>query len=125
MANNIKIVIVEDEKPIRDMYSLKLKSKGYNVESAEDGLSGFELINKFQPDLILLDLKMPKLPGNILLKKIREQPWGQNIKVIILTNISKSEAPPDLRFLGVDRYIVKVHYTPNQVLEIVNEVLES
>ena len=125
MSQQIKIAIIEDEKSIREMYTFKLASQGYHVKSAEDGLSGFELVKEYRPQLILLDIKMPKLPGNEVLKRVRSEIWGRYIKVIILTNVSKHEIPADLRFLRVDKYIIKAHYTPRQVLEIVNEVLES
>jgi hypothetical protein len=58
-----------------------------------------------------------------MLQHIREHHWGASIRVIILTNISRDEAPSLLRFLSVDRYIVKAHYTPSQVVAIVKEVL--
>lgn len=119
-----KICIIEDEQSIRDMYKLKLLAKGYDVTTAADGASGLHLIEHVRPDLILLDIRMPHLPGNEVLKRVRATDWGKDIKVIVLTNISKDEAPADFRFLHVDRYIVKVHYTPTQVLEIVKEVLE-
>ena len=119
-----KITIIEDDAPIREMYRLKLSSQGYDVSTAVDGLSGLTLVEQTRPDLILLDIKMPKLPGNEVLKKIRATDWGKDIKVVVLTNISKDEAPADFRLLHVDSYIVKVHYTPLQVLEIVKDVLK-
>ena len=123
MTNKIKITIVEDDAPIREMYKLKLEAAGYDVSTANDGASALHVLEHVVPDLILLDIRMPHLPGNEVLKRVRNTDWGQDIKCIVLTNISKDEAPNDFRFLNVDRYIVKVHYTPNQVLEIINEVL--
>lgn len=119
----VKITIVEDDAAIREMYALKLRSQGYEVSTAADGASGLHLLEHVRPDLILLDIKMPHLPGNEVLRRVRATEWGKSIKVIVLTNISRSEAPADFRFLGVDRYIVKVHYTPAQVLEIIKEVI--
>jgi hypothetical protein len=58
-----------------------------------------------------------------MLEKLRATDWGSSIRVIILTNLSKDEAPHKLRFLNVDRYIVKAHFTPAQVLSTINEVL--
>lgn len=63
------------------------------------------------------------MSGDTMLEKLRSTDWGSDIRVIILTNISKSEAPMGLRLLNVDRYIVKAHYTPSQVANIVEEVL--
>lgn len=125
MNESIKIAIVEDDAPIREMYELKLSAAGYQVKTAADGVEGFALAESMRPDLILLDLKMPGLPGNEVLKRIRATDWGSTIKVVILTNISKNEAPADLRFLNVAAYIVKVQYTPSQVLEIIKQVLSA
>ncbi len=60
-----------------------------------------------------------------MLARLRAQAWGADIRVIILTNLSKDEAPQVLRFLHVDRYIVKAHHTPKQLVDIVHEVLDS
>ncbi|MCK9641566.1 MAG: response regulator [Prolixibacteraceae bacterium] len=125
MANLPKITIVEDDAPIREMYKLKLVALGYDVSTANDGASALHVIEHAKPDLILLDIKLPHLPGNEVLKRVRDTDWGQSIKCIVLTNISKDEAPNDFRFLGVERYVVKVHYTPTQVMEIIQEVLQT
>lgn len=119
----LRIAVIEDDRAIAAMYEFKLRKNDYDVKVAYDGLSGLEIIESFRPDLILLDIKMPKLTGDEMLEKLREQPWGQHIKVIVLTNISRDEAPMKLRLLNVDRYIVKAHYTPAQVLAVVREVL--
>jgi DNA-binding response OmpR family regulator len=120
-----KITIVEDDESIRNMYVLKLKAAGYDVSTANDGASALHVLEHIQPDLILLDIRLPHLPGSEVLKRVRNTNWGQSIKVIVLTNISKSEASTDFRFLNIERYILKVHYTPAQVLEIIKEVLAS
>jgi len=117
------IVIAEDEQSIREMYALKLRSCGYDVFEAKDGKEAFTIISDIRPDLVLLDVKMPGLPGNEVLRKVRHNPWGAGIKVVVLTNISKSEAPQEFRFLNINSYIVKVHYTPSQVIDIVQKVL--
>jgi DNA-binding response OmpR family regulator len=121
--NNAKILIVEDDDAIRQLYEIKLKNEGFITKSAINGLLGLRAAKEFAPDLILLDLRMPVMSGDEMLLKLRESDWGSEARVIILTNISKSEAPHSLRFLHVDRYIVKVHTTPAQVVETVKEVL--
>lgn len=118
-----KITIVEDDASISEMYKYKLEAAGYDISVAFDGQEALEVIEKIKPDLVLLDIKMPRLPGNEVLKWLRSIQWGEDIKVIALTNISKSEAPSEFRLLNVDEYIVKAHYTPNQVVEIVNQVI--
>lgn len=118
-----KLLIVEDEHVIAAMYKFKLEAEGYEVRCAYDGEAGLKLAEEFRPDLILLDLRMPVMSGDEMLAKLRATDWGSSIRVVILTNISKAEAPASLRLLHVDRYIVKAHYTPAQVADIVGEVL--
>ena len=118
-----KIMIVEDEASIRNMYRAKLSLEGFDVSTAADGREGFKAAKDLLPDLILLDLRMPHMTGDEMLAKLRATEWGSSIRVMILTNLSRDEAPSALRYLGVDRYIVKAHYTPAQVVDIVREVL--
>lgn len=118
-----KIVIVEDEAAISSMYDFKLRGCGYDVKIAKNGIEGLEIAETFRPDLILLDIMMPEMDGCEMLEKLRQTDWGARIRVIILTNLSKDEAPHRLRFLNVDRYVVKAHHTPAQVADITNEVL--
>lgn len=118
-----KIAVIEDELPIQSMYRLKLEREGFVVATASNGRTGFELAEAFKPDLILLDLKMPEVSGEEMLTRLRTTDWGADIKVIVLTNISRDEAPQALRFLSVERYIVKAHYTPTQVVQAAKEAL--
>ena len=119
----MKITIIEDDLPIAQMYELKLKSAGYTTRVAHDGQEGLAVIEDCKPDLILLDIMMPIMNGDEMLEKLRQTDWGTNIRVIVLTNISRDEAPRKLSLLNVDRYIVKAHHTPQQVLDIIKEVL--
>lgn len=119
----IKITVVEDDQPIAQMYKFKLESAGFKISLARDGQEGLEVIQKETPDLILLDLRMPVMTGDEMLEKLRQTDWGSSIRVIVLTNISRDEAPRNLGLLNVDRYIVKAHHTPQQVLDVIQEVL--
>jgi DNA-binding response OmpR family regulator len=121
----MNILIVEDDTSIGRMYKFKFEQSNYNVEWVQDGKEGLKLAEEFRPSLILLDLRMPVMNGDEMLSLLREKEWGANIRVVILTNISKAEAPSTLQFLGVDRYIVKAHHTPKQVLEVVKDILSG
>lgn len=118
-----RIAIIEDELPIQEMYRLKLTLEGFEVATASDGHEGLKLVESFRPDLILLDLRMPTMSGDEMLLHLRATEWGAAIQVIILTNISKDEAPQALRLLNVHQYVVKAHHTPAQVVAMVKEVL--
>jgi DNA-binding response OmpR family regulator len=119
-----RVAVIEDNDALATMYEFKLRSEGYEVRRASDGIQGLELVEEFRPDLILLDLKMPNMSGDEMLQELRATDPGSNIRVIILTNISKSEAPMGLRFLNVDRYVIKAHHTPKQVVDMVDELLK-
>ncbi len=91
--------------------------------TANDGAAGLAVVEDHRPHIILLDLLMPVMSGQEMLSRLRSTEWGSEVRVIVLTNISKDEAPPALRFLNVDRYVVKAHHTPAQVVGIVYDVL--
>jgi DNA-binding response OmpR family regulator len=120
-----KIAIIEDDQTISQMYRFKFEAEGFNVQTAENGKLGLELIEKMKPDIILLDLMMPEMTGDIMLEKMRNTSWGKNIKVIILTNMGEQEIPPKARTLGVDGIILKAEMTPRQVAELVKKQLTS
>ena len=121
---NKKILIIDDEEPIRNLYTYKFKLGGYEVESAKDGKSGLKSMQIFVPDIVLLDLMMPEMNGEQMLEEVRQQDWGKAIKVLILTNIGKDEAPAILRFLNISGYVVKANHTPQQVFDIVEHLLK-
>ena len=119
----IKVAIVEDEPAIAHMYRLKFEAEGYKVEMAEDGEVGLQLCEDMQPDIVLLDLMMPVMDGTEMLTKMRATDWGKDIKVLILTNRGREEAPEELRELNIHSYIVKAEMTPRQVFTKVQEAL--
>jgi DNA-binding response OmpR family regulator len=120
-----KIVIVEDEQAIAEMYRFKLQQAGYEVQCALNGQEGLILAKDFQPNLILLDLMMPKMNGEEMLRKLRATDWGKDIKVIILTNMGEQEIPPEIKSLGVSGIVLKSDMTPRQVAELVKKQLGS
>jgi len=117
------IAIIEDDETISQMYTYKLQASGYKTIAAYNGEQGLKICEAQRPDLILLDLRMPIMNGDEMLEKLRATDWGSAMRVIILTNISKDEAPRSLSVLNIDRYIVKAHHTPQQIVEIIREVL--
>lgn len=119
----IKIAIIEDDQAIGQMYRFKFEAEGYTVETAENGKSGLELAEKMKPDIILLDLMMPEMSGDEMLEKLRATPWGEKIKVIVLTNVGEQEIPAKIKELGVSGIILKADMTPRQVAEFVKKRL--
>ncbi|MEK7626414.1 MAG: response regulator [Patescibacteria group bacterium] len=120
-----KIAIVEDDQTISQMYRVKFESEGFIVEVANGGVLGLEMVEEMKPDILLLDLMMPDMNGDEMLTKMRQEPWGKKIKVIILTNMGEQEAPPSIKGLDVLDFIVKAEMTPRQVAERVKQKLAS
>jgi two-component system, response regulator len=118
-----KIAIIEDDPVISQMYRMKFEADGFEVQLADNGRRGVDLVKDFTPDIILLDLKMPHMDGAEALAEIREHEWGKNIPVIILTNLGEEEAPKSLKNLNIHSYIVKADLTPRQVVGRVKEAL--
>ena len=118
-----KIAIVEDDIAISQMYRMKFEVEGYEVETAENGKAGVALVQEFHPDIVLMDLMMPEMNGDEALQQIRAEEWGKDLKVIILTNLGRQEAPAQLNELNVSAYVVKAEMTPKQVAELVEKTL--
>ena len=118
-----KIAIIEDDQAISQMYRMKFENEGYEVDTAENGEIGLELIKKMKPDMILLDVMMPVMNGDEMLAKLRSEPWGKDTKVIILTNIGEQELPKNLASLDVLDVILKAELTPRQVADKVKKEL--
>jgi DNA-binding response OmpR family regulator len=120
-----KVAIVEDDQAISQMYRFKFEAEGYEVQTAENGKVGLDLVEAMQPDIILLDLMMPEMTGDAMLAELRKTAWGKDIKVIILTNMGEQEVPPQVRELGVSAVILKADMTPRQVAELVKQQLAT
>lgn len=125
MPKNKKILLVEDDDSIREMYQIKFESSGIEVEVAKDGKEALIKAIQIKPDLLLIDLRMPIIDGEIVLKKLQRFKWSQQMKVIVITNISFSEAPKVLKNLRIDKYLVKAHHTPSQIIKEVRAILED
>ena len=119
-----KIAIIEDDPVISQMYRMKFEADGFEAELADNGKRGVALVEKFRPDMILLDLQMPEMGGAEALEIIRASEWGKHIPVIILTNLGEEESPRHIRSLGIHSYIVKADLTPRQVVSRVKEALD-
>lgn len=127
MADNKKnkILIIEDDSFISDMYKIKLESEGFEVSVAADGVQGLEAAGKENPDLILLDIVMPKMDGFTVLQNLKEKPEVQNIPVIMLTNLGQKDSVEKGLKLGAADYIIKAHFTPLEVVDKVKAFLNK
>ena len=92
-----KIAIVEDNVALADIYKTRLELLGYKCFIANDGQTALALIEKELPDLVLLDLMVPKIAGDQILETMRNSDWGKSIRVMIISNLNEVDATPGLR----------------------------
>ena len=119
-----KIVIVEDNEALAELYQTRLKLLGYECLPAYEGEAGLALIQKELPDLVLLDIMLPKVSGSQILQIMRESGWGKNIKVLIISNLNESDAPAGLRERGIEGYAVKAELVNNDLDKLVDSILK-
>jgi two-component system alkaline phosphatase synthesis response regulator PhoP len=113
-----KILLVEDDKLMSRMYKRVFTLQGFNIELAEDGVEGYEKAKTFQPNLIFLDVMMPKMNGFELLEKLKADPETKDIAVIMLTNLAnKLDIDAALR-RGVWDYLVKSDHDSDDVVAV-------
>jgi DNA-binding response OmpR family regulator len=120
-----KVVIVEDDKMLAEIYQTLLNANGFTALVANDGRAGADLVKAEKPDLVLLDLMLPELSGDMVLYEIRTNEDTKDTKVIMLTNISETEAPENLDKLNFSRYIVKANLISNELPNICREVISE
>lgn len=118
-----KVLIVEDDAFISEMYANKFREVGFEVSLAKDGDEAIEKTKEAIPDLILLDVVLPKKDGFDVLKEIKKDPSSKNIKVVFLTNLSEGENINRGLNSEADAYLVKAHSTPSQIVEKVKEIM--
>jgi DNA-binding response OmpR family regulator len=125
MENNDKtILIVEDEQTLGRALTAKLESVGFSVLCAHNGEEGLAVAQEKMPDLILADIIMPKMDGLTMLDKMRENEWGKNVPVIMLTNLSSAEDIDEATKNGVHDYLVKSDWTLEDIVAKVKEELQ-
>jgi len=119
-----KILIIEDDQLVANIYRNKFTVEGFLVETALDGESGYELVGTFRPDIVILDLMLPKVAGLDLLKKIRSQPALKNLPVIVFSNTYLSNMVQDAWKAGATKCLSKANCTPKQVIEVARGLLQ-
>ncbi len=118
-----KILVVEDETFLVKIYSVKLKKVGYDVSIATDGEEAVRLAAEVKPDLILLDLILPKMNGFEALERMRANPLNKKTPVIVLSNLGQEEDIKRAEALGANDYLVKANFSIQDVIAKMEEVL--
>ena len=121
-----KVLLIEDDLILSEMYQSKLDKEGFEVITANDGEKGLAIALQVHPEIVLLDLLMPKMDGMTLMKKLRENPWGKNVPIIILTNLNINEKiSQGIREDHPTYFFMKTEITPKDVVDRVREVLNK
>jgi DNA-binding response OmpR family regulator len=120
-----KVLLVEDDKMLADMYVTKFSKEGMEILKADDGAKGLEMAKKEKPDLILLDIIMPKLDGFAVLKELKKDPGMSDTHILLLTNLGQSEDVEKGKQLGADDYFIKANHTPAEIVTKVKYLLTN
>lgn len=117
-----KVLIVEDDPTINQMVVRKLTTSGYDARSTTDGSDAVILTKQFMPDLIILDLMLPGVSGEEILRTLKSTDGLKHIPVIIFTNINSAEDMERILSLGAAKYMVKVNTALNVLIETIQEL---
>ncbi len=120
-----KILIIEDDQIVANIYRNRFTVDHYQVEIAHDGETGLELLSQQQPDLVLLDLMLPKMSGVDVLKKIRAQPDLKQLPVVVFSNTYLTNIVQDAWKAGATKCLSKANCTPKQILDVVRSLLPA
>lgn len=119
----IKVLIVEDDPTLAEMYGTKFTSEGFEVVHAADGVEGLAMAKSKKPEAILLDVMMPKMDGFAVLKEIKADKTLKKIPVVMLTNLGQEEDIKKGKDLGADDYFVKANQTPAEIVAKVKALI--
>ena len=112
-----KILIIEDEEILLELLAKKLDQEGYKVLTATDGEKGLEKLKKEKPDLVLLDIVMPKMGGFEVMAKIQEDKELSKIPVIVISNSGQPVEIKRIQELGVKDWLIKTEFDPQEVID--------
>lgn len=120
-----KILIIEDDPLMQRMYQKAFSFDGYEVSVASDGVEGLDKIRTEKPQIVLLDVMMPKMNGLEVLDKVKADPEIKSTPIIMLTNLAGSSDAERALSKGAVKYIVKSEYEPKQIVSMVKEILSG
>lgn len=116
-------MIVEDNTALADIYKTRMEILGYTCSVAYDGEEALRMIEQERPHLVLLDLMVPKIAGDMILERMRANEWGRDIKVLIISNLNEVDAPAGLRDKGIEGYAVKANLHGDDIDKLVQSIL--
>lgn len=119
-----KILIAEDDKYLSSAYRVKFTKAGFETQIASDGIEAFDILKKFTPDIILLDLVMPRKDGFTTLEELKKNPKYKKIPVIITSNLGQQEDIDKCKQLGAKEYIVKSDMSLDDLVSKITSILK-
>lgn len=120
-----KVLIAEDEEAMLLALTDSFESANFDVLGAKDGEEGLRIALKEHPDVIIIDIVMPKMDGMTMLKKLREDDWGKSVPVMILTNLSEAEKIAEAMEDRVSDYLIKTDWSLEDIVKKVKKLLKD
>lgn len=121
--NQHKVLIVEDERELNEAYQIILKQHDFEVRAAYDGNEALNILETFEPDVILLDLRMPVMGGIEFLTVYASHQQGARAKIIVFSNLDTQSEIDEAFALGADKYMLKAWASPNELVQLVKDTL--
>ncbi len=121
MSKTISVLIVEDEKVLRDVYELIITSLGYSVYTASNGIEGLAQLKKHKPDIMLLDIFMPVMDGQEVLRNLKKTDFP-NVKIVVCSNMSDNKLTQEVLDNGADKFVLKSSLGPNELKSLINDL---
>ena len=125
MDDQIEVLLIEDDPAVLEMYRMKLELDGYHVNTAGDGEEGLSRATELKPDIIFLDIRLPKKDGFEVLEGLRGNPDTADIPVIMLSNYGEKELVDRGYKLGAHEFLIKAQTTPSSLSEGIGEWLKE
>ncbi len=126
MSKSISVLLIEDDADISSMYAQRFAMEGgFTIKIANNGQEGLDLLKAFHPDIVLLDMMMPKMSGIETLRRIRNLPGGEKLKVIALTNMNDPDTVKAVEDLGVIQHIIKANSNPGFIVDTVRAATQT
>jgi DNA-binding response OmpR family regulator len=119
-----KVLVVEDDRFLRELITQKLSREGYDVSEAVDGEDGVKKAEEKRPEIILMDLILPGIDGFEAITRIKANPELEDIPIIILSNLGQRDDVERGLKLGATDFLIKAHFTPGEIIEKIEKVLK-
>ncbi len=124
-GKGIHVLIVEDDVFLANIYKTKFEMEGFKVSVSENGEAGLEDVQKKKPDIVMLDILLPKMDGFVVLEHLKGDKATRDIPVILLTNLGQKDDVEKGLQLGAADYLIKAHFKPSETVDKIRTVLKQ